>query len=73
MKLKFKIEGLDCANCANKLEDTIRKQEEVTNVSISFMSQKMIIKTNTNNLEEFIKKIETIIKKEEPDVTITLK
>ncbi len=73
MKLKFKIDGLDCANCANELESSIASLEEVKTASISFMTQRMIIETNTNDIEALVKKIESIVKKEEPDVTITLK
>lgn len=73
MKLKFKIEGLDCVNCANELEDEIRKVEGVISVSISFMTQKMIIETNTDDSEQLIEKIKKLINKAEPDVTITLK
>lgn len=73
MKLKFKIEGLDCANCANELENSISKLDEVTSASISFMTQRMVIETNTEDQEALIKKIEELVKKEEPDVTITLK
>lgn len=73
MKLKFKIEGLDCANCANELESSIAKLDEVTSASISFMTQRMVIEINTEDQAALIEKIEKLIKKEEPDVTITLK
>lgn len=73
MKLKFTIEGLDCANCANELEENISKIEGINSVSISFMSQKMIIETDTENTDELIKKIEEVVKDEEPEVILTLK
>ena len=38
---KFKIEGLDCANCASTLESEISNIEHINNVSISFMSQRL--------------------------------
>ena len=38
MKKKFKMEDLDCANCAAKMEDGIRKIDGVTSASVSFMS-----------------------------------
>ncbi len=40
MKKKFKIE-IDCANCAAKVEDAIRKVEGVEEVSVNFLTQKM--------------------------------
>ncbi len=41
MKSKFKIKGLDCANCANQLERSIQKLEGVESANISFFTQKM--------------------------------
>ena len=41
MKSKFKIKGLDCANCASQLERAIQKLDGVESASISFMTEKM--------------------------------
>ena len=67
---KLKIEGLDCANCANTLESEISKIELINNVSISFMSQRLSFNCEENNYNEAIKLIKKVIKREEPDVTI---
>lgn len=40
MKKKFKINNLDCANCANKMEEEINKLDGVNEASISFVMQK---------------------------------
>ncbi len=72
MKLKFKIKGLDCANCANELERQMQKLEEVTSVSISFLTQKMQVESKEMDKESLVKKIEEVIRKNEPDVEITL-
>ena len=66
MCCKFKIKGLDCANCAAELERKIQKIEGVTKVSISFMAEKMEVECDADSLE----KIKKTIKKEEPDVSI---
>ena len=42
MKKTYKIE-VDCANCANKMEDTARKTAGVREVTVNFMAQKMIV------------------------------
>ena len=42
MKKTYKIE-VDCANCANKMEDTARKTPGVKDVTVNFMTQKMIV------------------------------
>ncbi len=70
MTSNFKIEGLDCANCAAELERKIGKIEGVKEVSINFFMQRMSLIYDENNKEEIIKKVEKVIKKEEPDVEI---
>ena len=69
MKSKFKIQGLDCANCAARLEREIQEVDGVE--SVNFMTEKMVIEYDENNGEELIKKIIKFIRKEEPDVTLT--
>ena len=69
MKTRFKIKGLDCANCAAELERAINKIDDVKEASISFMTEKLEIEYDAEK-EEIIKKVKKIIKKEEPDVTI---
>lgn len=70
MKYKFKIKGLDCANCAAELERAIQKIDEVKEASISFMTEKLVIECDEENQEEVMKKVQKVIKKEEPDCTI---
>ena len=70
MKSKFKIEGLDCANCAAELESAIKKIEGITEVSISFMTERLVLEYNENMKDEIIEKMKKVINKEEPDVTI---
>ncbi len=70
MKVMFKIKGLDCANCANQLENQIQKIEGVENASISFFTEKMIVEYTDGQKEEVIAKVKKLIKKQEPDVSI---
>ncbi len=70
MKSNFKVEGLDCANCASVLERALAKIEGVTQVNINFMMQRMELEYDENNKEEIIKKVIKVIKKEEPDVSM---
>ena len=41
MKKKFKMVDLDCANCAAKMEDAIKKIDGVNDATVSFMMQKL--------------------------------
>ena len=70
MNIKFKIKGLDCANCAAELERALRKIEGIKNATISFMAERMELEYDENNEEEIIKKVKKVIKREEPDVII---
>ncbi len=70
MKSKFKIKGLDCANCASQLERAIQKLDGVESASISFMTEKMELEYDETRKEEIMKNVKKVIKKEEPDVTI---
>ncbi len=70
MKSKFKIKGLDCANCASGLERAIQKLDGVESANISFMTQKMELEYDETRKEEIIQNVKKVIKKEEPDVTI---
>ena len=70
MKYNFKIQGIDCANCAAELERAIQKINGVINASISFMTEKMVIECEESQKEEVIKKIQKVVKKEEPDATM---
>ena len=42
MKKTYKIE-VDCANCANKMEEATKKTVGVKNATVNFMTQKMIV------------------------------
>ena len=42
MRNTYKIE-VDCANCANKLEEAAAKTEGIASVTVNFMTQKMIV------------------------------
>ncbi len=70
MKSKFKIKGLDCANCAAELERAIQKIDGVQNASISFMTEKLVIECEEALKDEIYKKIRKVVKREEPDVTL---
>lgn len=70
MCCKFKIKGLDCANCAAELERAIQKVDGVESVSISFMTERMEIDYDAGNKDEIMKKIRKVIKREEPDVEL---
>ena len=72
MKKKFKLTDLDCANCAAKLEDAIKKLDGVNDASVSFMMQKMTIDADDARFEEIMKEVVEVCKKVEPDCIINM-
>ncbi|SFB24902.1 heavy metal translocating P-type ATPase [Clostridium frigidicarnis] len=70
-KITLLLEGLDCANCANKIEHHATELIEVKEASLDFISKKLRI--DLNNKEDYnktIKNVENIVKKLEPDVKV---
>ena len=67
MKKKFKLTDLDCANCAAKMEDAIKKIDGVTDANVSFMMQKMTIEADESRFDDIMKEVVDVCKKVEPD------
>ena len=72
MKKNYKLEDLDCANCAAKMERAVAKIDGVNSVSISFMSQRMVIEADDSRFDEIMDQVVKTCKKVEPDCTIVL-
>jgi cation transport ATPase len=70
MRKVFKLEDLDCANCAAKMEDAIKKISGVNSASVNFMTQKLVVDCDPENLDAIMDEAEKICKKIEPDMTI---
>ncbi len=68
MVLRFKFEGIDCANCAQQLETKINNLEFVNNCKINFFTEKMILDIKE---EDKLQKIVKICKDFEDGVTLT--
>lgn len=70
MTKRFKLIDLDCANCAAKMENAIKKLEGVEDATVSFMMQKMTVTADEGRFEEIMDKVEKVCKKVEPDCRI---
>lgn len=70
-EIKLFLEGLDCANCANKIEAKVNKLEYVAEANMNFSVSKLTIKLKENaEREEIISEVKKIVKELEPDVVI---
>lgn len=70
MKATLKLEGLDCANCAAKIENDVKKLPGVEDATVSFMTQKMTITAPDDRMDAIIEEATKIAKKVEGDVVV---
>ena len=70
MKKVFKLEGLDCAHCAAKIEEKVSKLEGVKSVVINFMTTKMTLESVDENIGDILEKVKNLINEVEPDVNM---
>ena len=70
MKKVFRLEGLDCAHCAAKIEERVSKLEGVKAVVINFMTTKMTLESIDENIGEVVEKVKKLINEIEPDVNM---
>ncbi len=72
MKKTYAIE-VDCANCANLMEDAARKTAGVASATVNFMTQKMIVEFEEgHDPKSVMKDVLKACKKVEPDCEISL-
>ena len=72
MKKTYKIE-VDCANCANLMEDAAKKTEGVADAVVNFMTQKMIVEfAEGSDPKTVMRSVLKACKKVEPDCEIEL-
>ncbi len=63
MKKIYKLEGLDCANCAAKLEGTVKKLDGVTSAIVNFVASKLTVEGDDAKFDTINKSIQTVVKK----------
>ena len=72
MKKVIKMENLDCANCAAKMQDAISKIDGVKQVNINFMLQKMTLEADDEAFDSVVAQAKKVCKKFEPDCTLKI-
>lgn len=70
MKKVFRLEDLDCAHCAAKMEDAIRKIDGVQSVQVNFLAQKLTLEAPDDRFNAILTEAVRACKKIEPDCTI---
>lgn len=70
-QIKLNITGLDCANCAAKVERKINEMKEVTEATIDFLNKKLIVTSDEENPHTLITSVQKVIDSIENGVTIS--
>ncbi len=70
MRKSFKLDEIDCANCAQKLQDAIAKLDGVDSVSVNFMTQKMTISAADGVFDDVLDRVVKLTADIEPDCEI---
>lgn len=70
MKKQFRVEGVDCGNCAAKIERGVAAIGGVTGATFNFMSGKLTIEGDDARMTEIVAEAEKVMKKVEPDATM---
>ncbi len=70
MKKVFKMQDLDCANCAAKMEQAIKKIEGVQSASMNFMMQKLTLEANEADFPRIIEECQKAVRKVDSDCRI---
>ena len=71
MKKKYKLNEIDCANCAMKLEEAVSAVDGVTSAKVNYMMQKLTFEAEEDGIGEIEKAVLAICRKMEPDMEVT--
>ena len=66
-KHEFYLKDLDCAACANKIQNKLSENEKYQNVVCNFNTLKLVVETDEEEIKE---EITEIVTKLEPEVTV---
>lgn len=70
MKKAFKIRELDCAHCAQKIEEAASKVAGVNKVRVNFLSERMTLDAEDARFDAVLDEIKKIVKTIEPDAVL---
>ncbi|WP_276723835.1 heavy-metal-associated domain-containing protein [Selenomonas noxia] len=70
MKKAFKIRGLDCAHCAQEIEEAASKVAGVNKVRVNFLSERMTLDAEDARFDAVLDEIKKIVKTIEPDAVL---
>lgn len=72
-QVRLLLEGLDCNNCAMKMEQKVSELDGVSNAVVSFATKSMSYEVAADREEEVLQSVKKIVKQVEPDVVVKVK
>ena len=70
MKKAFKFRDIDCANCAQEIENAAAKIAGVNKVRVNFLSERMTLDAEDARFDAVLDEIKKIVKTIEPDAVL---
>ena len=70
MRKSFRLDEIDCANCARKLQDELAALDGVDAVSVNFLTQKLTLTAAGERFDEVLDRVVALTARVEPDCEI---
>lgn len=70
MRKTYRLDEIDCANCARKLQEELAKLDGVDAVSVNFMTQKLTLSAADDRFDDVLGRVVALAAKIEPDCEI---
>lgn len=70
MKKIYRMQNLDCANCAAKMERSIQKIKGVSDAQVSFMAQRLTMEVDESLLPEILEQVKRCVAKVDPNCKV---
>lgn len=70
MRKSFRLDEIDCANCARKLQDELAALDGVDAVSVNFMTQRLTLSAADERFDEVLDRVAAHVARVEPDCEI---
>ncbi len=70
MKKAFRLQGLDCANCASKIERALQKLDGVTAASVNFVTTKLLLEVDDARTDAILLSARAAIRRVDPNIAI---
>ena len=70
MRKSYKLDEIDCANCARKLQDKIAALDGLQDASVNFMAQKLTLQAEDAEFDAVLERVVALISDIEPDCEV---